>query len=90
MSRYIIESSYPELRDVIAGLDDTEIVDEYDPMERLNAKVEKIGAALREFKEGNTWRLFLTYMRGKGISNQDVEKVVDGIDSFLKDAGVSK
>lgn len=68
---------------------DIRIVDKYEPVVALTEKVEKMGAALKEFKAtGATWDIFNYYMRGKGIAQADIDGVMGVAIEFFKKVGI--
>ncbi len=77
------------LRDFVGGRSDMTIGSYKDELDKISARVEKLGEALNAFKEsGINWRVFNTYLRGKGISQKEINTVMDGVESFFKALGI--
>lgn len=85
--RYILETNTPELiQDFVNGRSDVEIVESYEPVERLTARVEKIHQTFMEFKaQRGSWNILRTYLKGKNITNVEIDKVLSGVEDFLKE-----
>lgn len=66
---------------------------EYSPkteLEKVSASVEKLGEALKLYKEsGINWRVFNRYLRGCGIPQADIDAVMEGAEKFFKDLGIN-
>ncbi len=93
--RFIIQSKNPEsdanLRSFVDGVEDLEILSAYDPIENLSAKVEKLGMALKEYKEsGINWKVFKYYLRGRGLSETMIDNVMGKVEDFFKEVGLNK
>ena len=94
--RFLIEPKSQEaetkLRDIL--LADTEhkeyeLISEYEPIEKLSGQVERVGNALKEFKEsGINWYIFSTYMRGRGISGTLLKRVMKPMKEFFEEVGM--
>ncbi len=83
--RYIIETENNDLiKDFIEGRIDAEIIDQYDPIEKLTSRVEKMNQAFNDFKKNRgSWRIMNYYLRGRGISQTEIDNVTQGIEEFL-------
>lgn len=80
--RYIIETNKTEL---ISQFTEDELVDQYEPIEKLTARVEKIHQAFNDFKKTRgSWQIMNYYLRGRGISQAEIDKVLSGVEEFLK------
>lgn len=65
------------------------VVDNYDPIVRLSDEVEKMGGALRQFKQnGATWDVFYYYLRGLNIPASHIDSVMDGTKKFFATVGI--
>lgn len=66
-----------------------EILYPKDEFEIISEKVEKLGKALKEFKDsGINWRVFNRYLRGLSIPQSDIDSVMGGINKFFGDLGI--
>ena len=66
-----------------------ELVEKYDPFEKISKDVEKMGLALRKFhKSGIDWDVFETYLRGKGISQRVIDAVLGDVKQFFIKVGM--
>lgn len=85
--RYIIETETPSLiEDFVEGRTDVKIIDSYEPIERLTARVEKISRAFHDFKESRgSWEILVRYLRGRGIPWVEIDRVLKGVEAFLKE-----
>lgn len=83
--RYIIETENQNLiKDFIEGRSDAQIIDQYDPIERLTGRIEKINQAFTEFKKNRgSWRILNYYLRGRGIAQNEIDNVLQGVEEFL-------
>lgn len=80
--RYIIETDRPDL---ISQFKDDEVISEYDPVERLTKRVEKMKAAFDEFKaHRGSWRVMNYYLRGRGVAQSEIDTVLSGVEEFLE------
>lgn len=87
--RYIIEPKNKKAEEELLANDKLKVVTKYDPVEKLGAEVEKIGAALKEFKEGGvSWRVFNYYLRGRGLSQTMIDLVMGEVQDFFRAMGI--
>lgn len=78
-----------KLDELIERDGEMEIYSPRDEMERLSMRVRNLGAALRAFKQsGINWNVFIRYMRGCGISQTQIDKVMGGVEAFFEDFDV--
>lgn len=87
--RFIIEANNKDaevkIREFVDQQLDSGIIDEYEPIERLSARVEKMRLAFEEFKENKgNMRILNYYLRGRGINQSEIDTVISGIEEFLK------
>lgn len=89
--RYIIElkgMSDEDLKKLVVEKK-VQIITSYDPIENLSAKVERLGVALKEFKQsGINWTIFRYYLRGRGLSDTIVNNVMGKVEDFFKEVGL--
>lgn len=84
--RYIIETETPDLvKQFTEGRTDVSLIDQYDPIEKLTGKVEKMRIAFEEFKKSpGSWRIMNYYLRGRGVSQSEIDNVLGSVEEFLK------
>ena len=80
--RYIIETNEPDLIEHA----DIKIIEKYEPIEKLTAKMEIMKAVFEDFKknQGN-WNIMVGYLRSKGIAKYDIDRVFAGVEDFLEE-----
>lgn len=84
--RYIIETNNHEaISQLVESNQDTELITQYEPVERLTARVEKMKQAFDEFRasRGN-WRIMNYYLRGRGIAQNEIDTVLNGLEEFFQ------
>ena len=91
--RYIIETKTKKGEGIVEELLEKEKaleqIDKYDPFEKLGADVEKMGIALKKFKQsGIDWSIFTYYLRGRGISAATIEGVMHEVSEFFIKVGL--
>jgi hypothetical protein len=87
--RIINEKAGKELMEFLGKKDNMSVFHPKDQLEKLSDQVEKMGIVLNEYKSsGINWRVFNTYLRGRGISQAAIDDVMDGTKRFFKDIGV--
>lgn len=93
--RYIIEvktnKADKEFTEFLSKQKNTsiEFIQSYDPKEKILSAVERLGAALREYKvSGISWNVFTTYLKGKGHSNKEIEAVLGDVSDFFEKIGM--
>ena len=88
MKRFVIESENEKAYEQfykLAESGELSIITEYDPIERLTARVEKMRLAFQDFKKNRgNWRILNYYLRGRGISQGEIDKVLAGVEEFMK------
>ena len=85
----VIDGGEDALKNFVDGRSDMAIGSYKDELDKISAKVEKLGEALNAFKEsGINWRVFNRYLRGCGISQKEIDTVMDGVESFFKALGI--
>lgn len=91
--RYTIEAKGKRQEGIVEELLKKEktlkMVDKYDPFEKLSGEVEKMGTALKKFKTGGIdWSVFNYYLRGKGLSQNTIDAVLDTTEEFFVKVGL--
>lgn len=87
--RYIIEPKTKKAEQELLENERLKIITRYDPVEKLSVDVEKLGAALKEFKaSGVNWRVFNYYLRGRGLSQSMIDAVMGEVKDFFKNMGI--
>lgn len=85
----VIDGGEDALKAFVVGRSDMTIGSYRDELDKISARVEKLGEALNAFKEsGINWRVFNLYLRGIGISQKEINTVMDGVESFFKALGI--
>lgn len=85
----VIDGGEDALKTFVDGRSDMTIGSYKDELDKIAANVEKLGEALRAFKEsGVNWRIFNRYLRGSGISQKEIDRVMDGVESFFDDLNI--
>jgi coenzyme F420-reducing hydrogenase beta subunit len=86
--RKIIEINTDEGResfDALVEAGEVEVISEYEPVERLTARVEKMKQAFTEFQNNRgSMRILNYYLRGRGISQSEIDTVINGLEEFFK------
>ena len=93
--RYIIEVKNKKADEALAtflqeqGAKNVDIITSYEPVERLTKEVEKVGAALREYKaSGVSWTILEKYLRGNGHSQKTIEALLGDVKRFYRQMGI--
>lgn len=89
--RYIIETKKDNLPQVLSdqGLSGIKIVDKYEPLEKIAASVERVGLALREFKNGGVSEsVFFYYLKGKGHTEKEINAIMGDVKGFFTQIGI--
>lgn len=85
--RYIVETTPDSdqiLNNFLSECDNLEIITKYEPLEKLSGTVEKIGRLLKEYKQsGMNWKVLNYYLRGRGISQREIDYVLAGVEEFF-------
>lgn len=85
----VIDGGEEVLRDFVAGRSDMTVGSYKDELDKISARVANLGEALNAFKEsGINWNVFNTYLRGKGISQKEINTVMNGVESFFDALGI--
>lgn len=83
------EESGKVLKDFLGGRSDMFVYHPKDELEKISDAVEKLGSALKAYKEsGINWRVFNKYLRGVGCSQSEIDNVLAGTEQFFKDLGM--
>ncbi len=84
--RYIVETNIKDLiEDFVEGRTDVELIDSYEPIERLTERVEKMSTAFKDFKtHRGSWTILNYYLRGRGISQAEIDRVLGGVEKFME------
>ena len=78
------------LKTFVSEHDEMMIYNPADELENISNRVQKLADALKAYKEsGINWTVFNRYLRGHGIAQRDIDSVLGGVESFLKDMGIS-
>ena len=84
--RYVVETN---AKDFIEGLADDgtlTIIEKYEPIERLTARMEKMRMVFLDFKKNRgSWKILNYYLRGKGIAQYEINNVLAGVEKFLEE-----
>lgn len=94
--RYIIEiidrKAKEELNDfLLNNKEGAKLIESYEPIEKLQGKVEVLGRLLNEYKQsGISWDVFNYYLRGKGINQKEIDSVMGGVELFFSQFKVRK
>jgi predicted nucleotidyltransferase len=76
------------LKDFVAENPRMMIYNPKDELEKVSAMVEKLHDAMVAYKKsGINWRVFNRHLRGQGISQSDIDKVMGGVEQFFSDMG---
>lgn len=93
--RYIIEIKNKKADEALAvflqeqGAKNVDIITSYEPVERLTKEVEKVGAALREYKHsGVSWSVLEKYLRGNGHSQKTIDGLLKDVKTFYRQMGI--
>lgn len=90
--RYLIEVSNTKTEKYLNDFlhdNEIEVVDRYEPLERLSAEVGKLGNALREAKRSpGSWSVLNYYLRGRGVSQSTIDAVLAPVKDFFKNVGI--
>lgn len=79
---------YSHLMDFL-GDNKIEVVDEYEPIAKLQKEVELVGRALREAKkEPGTWEVMNYYLRGRGVSQGTINELMGPLGDFFSNMGI--
>ena len=83
--RYIIDTDTKSLiEDFIEGRTDVEIVDKYEPIEKLTARIEKMRLAFEEFKKNRgSFKVLNYYLRGRGLAQREIDNVFRKLEDFF-------
>lgn len=82
--RYVIDTKKETIEE-LQQKNAIELIDSYEPIERLTTRVEKMHQAFKEFKNNRgSWKILNYYLRGRGLSQNEIDSVTDGIEEFLK------
>lgn len=83
--RYIIQTENKELIQGLVDGEQVELIDGYEPLERLTGRMEKLRIALEEFKASRgSWKILNYYLRGRGIAQGEIDTVLAGVEEFMK------
>ena len=90
--RYTIDAKSKKLEGIVEEFikkEKIELVEKYDPFEKISKDVEKMGLALRKFqKSGIDWDVFNTYLRGKGTPQSRIDAVMGDVKQFFLKVGL--
>ena len=91
--RYIIEAKSKKYEGTVEEFLKKEtslkLIDKYDPFEKLGSDVEKMGEAMRKFKNsGISWSIFNYYLRGKGTPQSTIDAVLGDVKEFFVKVGL--
>lgn len=93
--RYIIEIKNNKADEALSsfmqeqGAKNADYITSYEPKERLTREVEKIGAALKEYKaSGISWGVLNRYLRGSGHSQKMIDSLLKDVKQFYKEMGI--
>jgi len=91
--RYILEAKNKKDEEIVeefyAKNKSVQLVDSYDPYEKVSKEVEKVGLALRAFqKSGIDWEVFETYLKGCGHSRTEISGFMEDVKSFMTKIGL--
>ena len=93
--RYIIEVKNKKADEALSVFlqeqkqDNIDIITSYEPVERLTKEVEKVGAALKEYKtSGVSWTVLEKYLRGNGHSQKLINSMLKDVKTFYRQMGI--
>lgn len=87
--KVVDENADEVLRTFLGGRSDMFVYYPKDELEKISVSVEKLGEALKAYKEsGINWRVFNKYLRGVGCSQSEIDNVMAGAEQFFKDLGM--